>query len=296
MGLRPIQVIDESGRRKCLDHVVGVDESGNPDGNGGPFVIAAVQCPRRYGEKLAEHLIDARLNPWRNKSNSLSVIDEAKSTQDERIESFINTIRSTPVTWCTAVGWEAYGVPKRAAIACTVTSKALSTPHSNQDLDFEGDTALIHDGNAKTYGNNQLHLRKQASTEFNPSFQSAISSVHVSSLPKADLTYPEAIAADYIAGFVRKKIATGEASVKQMPEQVVWVSSDWTYEDVQPAPLYWLRTSNIEPTAAEQSRIISWIEGRRPPDDGFSSSKRFEDLIETRIESEKLQAYLSGFE
>lgn len=293
MGLRAVQVTDDSGQRKRLDHVVGVDESGNPNADGGPFLISAVQCPRTYGEALAEHLIDAGLNPWQNKSSSLSVSDRAKATQDERVESFISAISSTPITWCAAVGWDAYNVPKRAAIACTVTSKALTTPHSNRIPDFEGDTALIHDGDAKTYGDNQHYLRKQASAEFNPSFQSAICSVHVSSLPKADLTYPEVTAADYIAGYIRKKLANGETTVEQLSDQVLWVSSDWACEDVQPAPLYWLRTSGAKQSTPEQSRVIAWIEGRRPPKDGVSSRRQFERVIENRLESEKLKEYLA---
>lgn len=137
MGLRSVQVTSESGRRKRLDHVIGVDESGNPDGGNEPFVISAVQCPRNYGEELAESLVDAGLNPWRSKSSSLSVSDKAKATQDERVRSFIDAISSTPITWCAAVGWEAYSVPRRATIACTVTSKALTTPHSDQLPSFE---------------------------------------------------------------------------------------------------------------------------------------------------------------
>lgn len=297
MGLRSVQVTeDASGRRKRLAHVVGVDESGNPDGNGGPFVISAVHCPRSYGERLAEHLVESGLNPWQNKSRSLSVTDDAKATQDRRVESFVDVVTSTPVTWCAAVGWDAYSVPKRAAIACVVTSKALTTPHADRTPNFEGDVALIHDGNDETYGKKQRYLRKQASTEFNSSFQSAFCSVHVSSLPKADLTYPEVIAADYVAGYIRKKIANGETSIDQLPDQVLWVSSGWTCEDVQPAPLYWLRTTGAKQTTTEQSRVIAWVEGRRPPKDGFASSRRFESVVENRLESEKLKEYLSSFE
>lgn len=296
MGLRSVQVTSESGQRKRLDHVIGVDESGNPDGGNEPFVISAVQCPRSYGEKLAESLIDAGLNPWRSKSSSLSVSDEAKATQDDRIRSFIGTISSTPITWCAAVGWEAYSVPKRATIACTVTSKALTAPHSDQRPSFEGDAALIHDGNAKTYGDKQRHLRKQASAKFNPSFQSAICSVYVSSLPKADLTYPEVVAADYIAGFVRKKLAEGEKSVSQLPNQVLWISSEWRSEDVQPVPLYWLRTSGNRQSTTQQSRITAWIEGRRPPEEGLTSGGQFKNIVDNRLESDTLKEYLLGFE
>ncbi len=293
MGLRPVQVASKSGEKKRLNHVIGVDESGNPDGTGGPFVICAVQCPRRHGEKLANYLIDAGLNPWRNKSHSLSTSDIAKATQDRRVESLISSIASTPVTWSSAVGWEAYSVPKRAAITCTVASKSLTTPHSEEKSDFDGDAVLIHDGGPETYGENQQYLRKQASAEFNSSFQSAICAVYASSLPKADLTYPEVIAADYIAGYVRKKLTTGEASVKQLPKQVEWVSSGWTFEDVQPTPSYRLRTSGAKQAAVEQSRVIAWVEGRRPPKDGVSSGRKFENVIENRIHSETLTKYLA---
>lgn len=296
MGLRPVQVTADSGRRKRLDHVVGVDESGNPDGGSDPFVIAAVHCPRSCGEELAELLIDARLNPWRNKSSSLSVSKEAKGAQDERIENFISRIGAAPVTWCAAVGWEAYSVPERAAIACTVTSKALTTPNRDETPDFEGDTVLIHDGNAKTYGDDQYHLRKQASATFNSSFQSAICSVYVSPLPKADLTYPEVIAADYIAGYVRKKLANGEKSVEGLPDQVLWMRSDWSPEDVQPTPSYWLRTSGSSQPTVEQSRIIAWIEGRQPSEGELTSGGQFMNLVDGRIDSDMLEEYLLAFE
>lgn len=295
MSLRPVQVTeDTSGRRKRLAHVVGIDESGNPSGNGEPFVLSAVHCPRSYGEGLAEHLINSGLNPWRSKSQSLSVGDEAKRTQDQRVESFVDAIALSPVTWSAAVGWERYGVPKRAAIACAVTSKALTTPHTDQTPTFKGNVVLIHDGNDETYGEKQYHLRKQASAKFNSSFQSAFCSVHISSLPKADLTYPEVIAADYIAGYVRKKLAKDETTVERLPDQALWVSSDWRCEDVQPAPLYWLRTTGAKQPRIEQSRVIAWLEGRRPPRDSFSSSRGFQDVIENRVESETVREYLVG--
>lgn len=56
-GLRQIElleheVVDTQPPVQHASHVVGVDESGNQ--HDGPFVMTAVQCPRSYGESLAE--------------------------------------------------------------------------------------------------------------------------------------------------------------------------------------------------------------------------------------------------
>lgn len=148
MTLRRVQLAEDgTGARERVDHVVGVDESGNPTESDGPYVLAAVSCSRDRSERLAELLVDCGLYPWQNKSRSLSAVLDDPAEQSRRVAEFASRLRGEPVTWSAAFGWQQYSVEQRAAIACTVTSKALTSAD-----DLSGRAVLLHDGGENTYG------------------------------------------------------------------------------------------------------------------------------------------------
>jgi len=141
------------------------------------------------------------------------------------------------------------------------------------------------------YGESQSHLRKQASQIFDGSFQSTFGGIYVTGLSKADLTYPEVTAADYIAGYVRRAITERNESVATLPEEVVRFDPNWVEPSVPPLPYYKIKGVSGEYGQREQTRIAAWIKGRHPDNDGFDISSQWENTVHM-LESERLQTYL----
>ncbi|MFC3959298.1 hypothetical protein [Halovivax cerinus] len=111
-------------------------------------------------------------------------------------------------------------------------------------------------------------------------------------LPKADLTYPEVIAADYIAGYVRSVIDAGVEQVESLPENVVRFDTNWREPSVSPTPFYQIRGGNGDYGDIDRTRIAAWIKGRRPDDGGFDVHSQWENTIEM-LESRRVRNYLS---
>lgn len=292
MTLRPVQLVEAgSGDRTRVETVVGVDESGNPTRNADPFVLAAVRCSRSDSERLARQLVRCGLHPWRNKSRSLSAVVDGRDEQTRRVERFVEALSSEEVAWSAAVGWQRYDLAERAAVACTVTSKALTTPHRESSISVDGDAVLLHDGGEDTYGSNQRVLREQAAATFDASFQSHVCPVLVTSLTKADLTYPEVIAADYLAGYVRTRVAEGTA-IEALPPQVVRIDANWQEPSVAPMASFRLRTSGVAQDDAIRTRITAWLDGRRPSESASLTSDAHYDRLVGRVRDDTLRSYL----
>lgn len=282
-------VEDGSGERKRADHVIGVDEPGNPTGSD-PFVLAAVQCPRSHGEHLAEQLIRCGLDPWKNKSRTLSAdIDTTEHTR--RVETFVEALKEIPVTWSAVAGWGSYDIKQRAATACIVTTKALTADTAVRPS-YKGPAVLLHDGAEDTYGSKQRLLRQHAATQFGGGFDSRVCPVYTSALPKADLTYPEVNAADYLAGYIRHKLSEGNP-VELLPNPVTRIDDSWRVADGVPVAHYRLRTTGGTQESTARSRVIAWIEGRRIANpDTLTGQKPYGKLID-RLSSERVKQYLS---
>lgn len=293
MSLRPVQLAEEgTGTRQRAHRVISVDESGNPVGDE-PYVLSAVSCPRESGELLAEHLVDAGLNPWTNKSRSLSTTLPDQADQNSRVEAFLRSIDDEErITWSSAAGWQSYDVPLRAAAACTVGSRTLTTPHRETQLSLHDETVLIHDGGADTYGPKQRVLRQQAAAKFDSSFQSVFCPVVVTSLVKADLTYPEVIAADYIAGYIRHRLRQETDTIETLPPQVNRIDKDWVEPEMTPLSSHWIRTSSGGPPDEARTRMLAWMEGRRPPNVQNTTTKGSYESLLQQLDSTAVAHYL----
>lgn len=292
MALRPVQLVEVgSGERTRVGTVVGVDESGNPTGDSKPFAVAAVCCDRSESTRLAERLVECGLHPWQNKSRSLTAVVNGRDEQTNRVERFAETISSDTISWSVAVGWQRYDLVERAAVACTATSKSLTTPHTKTSPSVDGDAVLLHDGGENTYGSNQRVLREQAAETFDGSFQSHVCPVFVAPLTKADLTYPEVIAADYLAGYVRERVAEGR-SIEALPPQVVRIDGNWTGPTVAPASSFRLRTSGVSQADLVRTRITAWIDGQRPSESASLTNDGHYGRRVAQIENETLRSYL----
>lgn len=140
------------------------------------------------------------------------------------------------------------------------------------------------------YGDRQKYLRIQAAQTFDGSFQSTFGGVYVTGLAKADLTYPEVAAADYLAGYVRAAVEDGR-SVEALPNEVIWFSHDWREPTVSPFPYYRIRGVTGEYGVTEQTRVAAWIKGRRPDGGSHDVSSQWENTVQM-LESAELQQYL----
>lgn len=289
-GLRDIQLIETDSNKRCrAKYVVGIDESGNPIG-GEPFVLTAVQCPRDAGELLAEQLIHSGLNPWTNKSQSLSSLVD-KQEQTQRVQQLITCLTDIPVTWCSVAGWNEYNNSQKAASACLVASKAITASPMSEAPSYSGPAVLLPDGSSNTYSNKQRLLRQHAAAQFSGGFTSRYCPVYVSSLSKGDLTYPAITAADYIAGYIRHQMQQG-ISVEELPKQVLRIDESWSTADNPPTIYYSLRPTGGMQNNLVRSRAISWIEGRKIADEGSLSGRKPYKRIVHRLSSEEVQMYL----
>jgi hypothetical protein len=288
-GLRQIEllehgVVDTQPPVQRASHVVGVDESGTQ--NDGAFVMTAVQCPRSYGESLAELLIELGLEPWNSKSSSTPQ-GMSKAELSETVEELLTSLNSTPITWYAVAGWGTYTVDQRAATACIVASKAL-TGGSETVPDFEGPAALVHDGGDRMYGSRQERLRRAATRQFN-GFGDRVTPVYLTQLQDGDRVYPELTAADYIAGYIRSQLP--ETGIEGTEYDVQRIDDSWNVSDDPPCTLYTLRSRDRRQSQQKYDRAAAWIEGRRPSSDDVWGSQPLQSLA-NRLQSDVVREYL----
>jgi hypothetical protein len=284
MTMRTVQVVDQSSEETTrADHVIGVDESGNVTGPG-PFALAAVRCPRREGELLAQLLVENRLSPWRGKSKTLGK-NASPEGRNRRVRNLIEAFADEQIAWRVAFGYASVSIHHKAAGVCVLAKKTITSCN-----DFRRDSVLLPDGATSMYGSSQQHLRTQAAQIFDGSFRSAFGRVYATGLPNADLTYPEVAAADYLAGYVRGRIETG-GHVDMLPDEVLRFSRDWREPTVSPSSFYRIRGSTGEYGTNGQTRVAAWVKGRRPCGDAHDVSAQWENTVRM-LESDRLRAYL----
>lgn len=288
-GLRRIEllehgVVDTQPPVQRANYVVGVDESGNH--HDGPFVMTAVQCPRSYGEHLAELLIELGLEPWKSKSSSTPQ-GMSYTELSAAVEELLASFQSTPITWHTVAGWGTYTVDQRAATACTVVSKTL-TGGSGPIPEYEGPAALIHDGGSRMYGSRQERLRRAATRQFS-GFGNRVTPVYITQLKSGDRIYPELTAADYIAGYVRSQLP--DTGIEGFGYDIQRIDDSWNVSDDPPATLYRLRSRNRRQSQERYDCAAAWIEGRCPSSDSTWGEQPFQSLV-SRLRSDTVREYL----
>lgn len=287
--MRKVRAESDSGDIARAENVICVDESGDVSKSGNLATLAVVRCPRSQTEKLAEILIDCGLQPWRAKSRTLSrKID--KSEYYIRVHELITSLSSESIPWRVAAIYDDCTIRQKSAAACTLAKKTMT---SVQPEEFNGDSILIPDGNSQMYGNSQSELRKQATQVFDGSFQSVFGEVYVSSMSKADLTYPEGTAADYLAGWVRKQIMD-EVGIENLPDEVMVFNPDWCEPDTSPQPLYKITDADVSHGSEQLNRIIAWIMGRNDSGSEYNTSSRLENRLDI-LQSETVEEYLREF-
>lgn len=284
--MRSVQVVNQATSEVTrANHVIGFDESGNVT-QGEAFALSAVRSARGTGERIAEVLIECNLNPWRSKSKQL-VEHTSRAERDARVENLITRLESEPIAWRAAVGYESMSIHHKAAALCTISQKTITGVDH-----YSGDAVIIPDGADDMYGNQQRYLRQQASQMFGGSFPSIFGEVYISALPKADLTYPEVAAADYLSGYLRSQLRQG-MDLGSLPPNVVRFDYNWREPETSPAPFYTLQRASSDYGAIERRRIMAWVLGRHPEGDEFDTSSQFTNRLTQMLESETVQQHLS---
>lgn len=283
--MRKVRLIEQSsGNSARAQHVIGVDESGNVLGTNGPFALAVVRCPRENGEELAEILVENNLSPWKGKSKTLAS-NTSREERNRRTEGLIESLGDREIPWRIAAGYSGQSIHHKAAAVCALAKKTITGDDS-----YRGSATLIADGAISMYGNHQEYLRSQAAKYFDGAFQSSFGSIHITGMPKADLTYPEVAAADYLAGYVTDSMRNG-LSVEDLPEEVSWYNSNWREPKGSPLPFYRITGVNGEYGDIQKTRVVAWIKGQHPDGDTHNISSQWESSVEI-LNSPTLQKYL----
>lgn len=289
-GLRQVELVEDSNsgshtNQQRIDHVVGVDESGNS--NEGPFVMTAVQCPRSCGETIAELLINEGLEPWKSKASSTPAHMSNQALTDG-VSELIDNLTDTPITWHAVGGWGSYEKQARAMIACIVTTKAMTGGHDSTVPEYDGPATLMHDGGNRMYGDSQIAIRRAASRQFS-GFADRHTPVYLSFIRDGDKTYPEVTAADYISAYLRSEIQSrGIENIDYLDR----IDNSWCASSHDPpATLYQIRARRRGRPQEKEERAAAWIEGRRPPDSDSWNGSQLDSLV-SRLKSDTVREYL----
>lgn len=284
-GLRRVELVEAGDTEPVAhaDHVVGVDESGNT--RRGPFVVTAVQCPRRVSERLAEALISLGLNPWVNKSSARPP-GMSGDELSARVRRLIAQLEELPVTWTAVAGWASYTTSQWARTACVAVTKAMTR---GGPPTYDGPAVMIHDGAASLFGRRGISLRRAADVQFE-GFDNRVTPVYLSCLRNADLTYPEVMVADYVSGYLKSRIESVGLDGTSTP--VERIDPSWCAPaDRRPTTLFDIRQRTRRRGKRKKDRTASWIEGRRPSDGDAWGGQSMDSLVQ-RSESERLSEYL----
>lgn len=266
--LRPVCVTNVD-RQVRANHLVGVDESGNDASEDGHCVIVAVRTRRRNDVELVRTMVENDLRPFRHKSSTLvrhGPLDQ--SERDRRVRAFLDALSATSITWCAVVCSDGFDQFDRVAAVSVATKKAITSAVNRGIFGGKNDPAvLLHDGKQDEYSSYDETLRKQLAMDFDPSFQRSICPVYPTFLQDADRTYPQSNAADYIAGYLRTRLA-GEMTVGDVNyENVYALDPSWVRRAGTPTPLYELETLRPVRKKELRSRVLCWLMGRTVPAD-----------------------------
>lgn len=115
--------------------------------------------------------------------------------------------------------------------------------------------------------NYKTAVRQKAAKEFDAGFEQAFVPVYTAFVNQADLTYPQSIAADFIAGSLRSRLLD-EATSGQLGDSVAEFDESWTHALETAASIYYLDA--FQPIRGEgaRSRAAAWIQGETIPLDG----------------------------
>jgi hypothetical protein len=289
--LRSISITDAENACLSIDTLIGVDESGNESTAGDGFcVVVAVRAARTAELDLVRALVQSGLQPFQYKSATLGY--DARLTDAERrdrVQQLLTTLKSHPVTWSAIVCRSEYRTAVRAAAAVMAVKKTITSAAAHErDTDR---AALLHDGKLLT-PNYKTAVRQKAAKEFDTGFQHAFFPVCLVFVNQADLTYPQSITADYIAGYLRSRLLNGTPS-DHFDDSVLEFDESWTHSLETGAPLYYLDAFSPIRGEGARSRAAAWIRGTAIPLDPDPTDIDIYEQIIGQIDDSIVYRYLS---
>lgn len=293
-SLRPISISDGAGSHFRVEHLVGIDESGN-DATGGVCVTVAVRTQRETDIALVRNLVENGLKPFQHKSSTLLRYESLdQPDRKQRVENFIRDLNSTPITWAAVVCEGSFTAAQRAAATTMAAKKAITSAIEQGIYNGVSDPlALLHDGQEDAHSSYFQQLRKQAAMDFDTSFERGICPVHLTFLRGADRTYPQSNAADYIAGYLRESLSSSRTIADLRFDNLYKLDPSWVRTAGQPVPQYKLKEFRPIREDEIKSRVLSWILGKGiPPDPNPTTHDPFRDLVERNIPDSTVQEYL----
>jgi hypothetical protein len=266
--------------------ISGVDESGNGQSTGA-FCTTATVCPRNKSEKLVEKMVELNFEPWEEKYADISEkIRSGEISSREFEEQLENLVR-----WISENDFMSYSVfysMEYVPLETSASMKLLSARNALVQSDVETSSMLVLlDGGEKNRGGHN-RVRKRFSSVFDRGFRKNYASVSFSCFPEADECYPTVICSDYIAGYFRYKMNSGQ--------NVPWIKStnmsktrNESISEIE--PLEGLEELNVSDSDL-YNRVASWALGKRlyphPEMNAGLSAK-----LTNRISNKKVIEYLN---
>jgi len=171
--------------------------------------------------------------------------------------------------------------------------KAVTSAIGNTVLPNENERAtFLHDGKLDSHRTYEKRLREQVAEDFGASFRRGVCPVHLTFLQDADRTYPQSNAADYIAGYLRARLASGESIATLGLENVYELDSSWLRDGEESATVYQL--AELQPIRENdlRSRALSWLMGKGIPADPTPTTQDpFRELV-SEIPDQTVREYL----
>lgn len=287
--LRDITIVDSEDSRNNVSNLVGVDESEDSDS----FVVVAVRCARSDDISLVRALIESELQPFEHKSSTIVRYgDLDQQERAERVKTLLEKLDESSITWGAVTCQTNPTNEIKAAATTMAVKKSITTGLKTGDLAHGcGGTAMLHDGQYDSYSDHYVKLREFASGHFDTGFQRSICPVYLTFLRKADRTYPQNNAADYVAGFLRDQVRNGAQG--ELPNHVYSFDKSWIDSAPQPDPIYHLDEFDPVQEAELHSRVIAWMTGRGLPKEPSPRRRDpYFDLV-NQIEDPTVRKYLS---
>ena len=136
---------------------------------------------------------------------------------------------------------------------------AKKTITGGSSLEHTGDrAAILHDERVLNQSY-KTPVRRKVAKEFDTGFQQAFHPVYPTFVNKADLTYPQSIAADFIGGYLRSRLLDG-ATTDQLGESVLEFDDSWTHHPPS------VKRLNRKPTAtcgSGNEERVTWTNSPR---------------------------------
>lgn len=281
MNIRGLELFEkDSGRSVYPEYLIGVDETGTHNVSG-PFAVTAVLCPRTVEPRLAEMMIDAGMNLWKEKPK------EELFVQSDLLEFMQD---HSEISWFAIGSTAPISKEDKAAIAITAAMYTLIQPNISRTYSVD-QAALIHDGSDTMYGKKQRLLREQSSAQIDSEFTSNFGKILLTQTSRGDQIYPTVMLADLISGQVCKRISNGDLDDVTNYE---WFRDAWVENPKGPADdLYYLNEAGTLYPDYLWENYAAWLTGKASANnDGPREGIPIETLIERSADSEVVIEYL----